>query len=247
MPEYFTGRTAKSFDLERHKAILFWDFSTDASETVKKQVEWILGHIVKNVENREERRKQYLLALKFSFQYAEEAKIIDILLIEMVQEQEYSVGLISKTGKICSSPGKFIDFCTRVLFLAEKELAWHVRAAFQEYTKYLFQITGQSVSAIRTQQAYVCELLRYLEEKNMPVSDMNAKTVVRYLDHLRMQKLKPQSCNNKIQGTIKSIASLQVKDWICHFEIPVTHFLKKSYPARNKIKGLDERIARASE
>lgn len=37
MPEYFTGRTAKSFDLERHKDILFWDFSTDASETVKSK------------------------------------------------------------------------------------------------------------------------------------------------------------------------------------------------------------------
>ena len=38
LPDYFTGRMAKSFDLEKDKDILLWDFSTDASETVKKQV-----------------------------------------------------------------------------------------------------------------------------------------------------------------------------------------------------------------
>lgn len=71
----------------------------------------------------------------------------------------------------------------------------------------------------------------------MAVSDLNAQTVVRHLEHLRIQKLKPQSCNNKIQGTIKFITYLQVKDLICHFEIPVAHFLKKSYPARNRPAG----------
>lgn len=44
LPDYFTGRMIKAFDLERDKDILLWDFSTDVSETVKKQVEWILGH-----------------------------------------------------------------------------------------------------------------------------------------------------------------------------------------------------------
>lgn len=81
----------------------------------------------------------------------------------------------------------------------------------------------------------------------MAVLDLNAQTVVQYLDHLRMQKLKPQSYNNKIQGTIKFIAYLQVKDLICHFKIPVTHFLKKSYPARNEIKGLDEKLGLLEE
>lgn len=79
LPDYFTGRVAKSFDLERDKDILRWGFSTDASEIVKKQVKWILGYIVKSIKDREERRNQYLLPLKFLFQYIEEAKISDIL------------------------------------------------------------------------------------------------------------------------------------------------------------------------
>lgn len=90
LPDYFTDRMEKSFDLERDKDILLWDFSIDASETVKKQVEWILRHIVKNIKDREERRNQYLFPLKFLFQYIEEAKISDILLMETVQVKEYS-------------------------------------------------------------------------------------------------------------------------------------------------------------
>lgn len=84
LPDYFPGRIANSFDLERDKDILLWDFSTDASETVKKQMEWLLGHIVKNIKDREKRRNQYLFPLKFLFEYTEETKILDILLMEMV-------------------------------------------------------------------------------------------------------------------------------------------------------------------
>ena len=281
LPDYFTGRMAKSFDLEKDKDILLWDFSTDASETVKKQVEWILGHIVKSIKDREKRRNQYLLPLKYLFQYTEEAKIFDILLMETSQVKEYSARLISKTGKLCGSPWKFVEFCRRELFLAEKEPAWYAnvwyvdglninqerqargsviqrfsfldivilqnRAAFQEYTKYLFQVTRQSVGTIRIQHTYVREFLCYLEEKDMTISDISIQTVRRYLEHLRMQKLKPQSCNNKIQGTIKFITYLQVRNLICHFEIPTTHFLKKSYPARNEIKELDEKLGLLEE
>lgn len=281
LPDYFTDRMAKSFDLERDKAILLWDFSADASETVKKQVEWILGHIVKNIKNSEECRNQYLFPLKFLFQYAEEAKISDILLMETAQVKEYSAWLISKTGKLCGSQGKFVEFCRRELFLAEKEPAWYVnvwfvdglginleryasgsiiqrfsfldivilenKAAFQEYTKYLFQVTRLSVGTIRIQHTYVHEFLCYLEEKCMAISDINIQSVKRYLKCLRMQKLKPQSCNNKIQGTIKFITYLQAKDWSAYFEIPAAHFLKKSYPTRNEIKGLDEKLGLLSE
>lgn len=281
LPEYFTGRIANSFDLERDKDILFWDFSTDVCETVKRQIEWILSHIVKNIKNSEECRNQYLFPLKVLFQYAEEAKLSDILLMETVQEQEYSAQLRSKPGKCCGSPGKFIDFCRRELFLGEKEPAWHAnvwyvdglnislerrakgsviqyfsfldivipenRAAFQEYTKYLFCITGQSVGTIRIQHTYVREFMRYLEEKGIAVSNTSFQTVKRYLEHLRMQRLKPQSCNNKIQGTIGFISYLQVKELICHFEIPAAYFLKKAYPVRNEIRGLDEKLEQLEE
>lgn len=276
LPEYFTGRMAKSFDLEKDKDILFWDFSADVCETVKNQVEWILRHIVKYIKNREERRNQYLLPLKFLFLYAVEAKLLDILRMEMVQEQEYTARLKLKIGRYCGSPGKFLEFCRKGLFLKEKEPAWHAnvwyvdglninperqakgsviqrfsfldivvsenRAAFQEYTKYLFRITGQSVGTIRIQHTYVREFMCYLEENDIAVSHINHQMVKRYLEHLRTQRIKPQSCNNKIHGTIKFISYLQVKGLVCYFEIPSAHFLKKAYPVRNEIRGLDGKL-----
>lgn len=278
LPKYFTGLMAKSFDLEKDKDILSWDFSADISETVKNQVEWILCHIVKHIKNREERRNQYLLPLKFLFQYAEEAKLLDMLRMEKVQEVEYTTQLKLKIGRCCRSPGKFIEFFRKELFLKEKEPAWHAnvwyvdglnidierqakgsviqgfnfldivipenRAAFQEYTKYLFCITCQSVGTIRIQHTYVREFMRYLEEKDIVVSHINYQTVKRYLEYLRTQKIKPQSCNNKIQATIKFIYYLQVKGLVCYFEIPSVHFLKKAYPVRNEIRGLDGKLER---
>ena len=276
LPEYFTGRMAESFDLEKDKDILSWDFSADISETVKYQVEWILCHIAKHIKNREERRNQYLLPLKFLFQYAEEAKLLDVLRMEKVQEVECTAWLKLKIGRCCGSPGKFLEFCRKEFFLKEKESAWHAnvwyvdglninperqakgsviqrfsfldivvpesRAALQEYTKYLFRITGQSVGTIRIQHTYVREFMRYLEENDIAVSHISYQTVKRYLEHLRTQRIKPQSCNNKIQGTIKFISYLQVKGLVCYFEIPSAHFLKKAYPVRNEIRGLDGKI-----
>lgn len=276
LPEYFTGRIAKSFHLERDKDILYWDFSGEVCETVKVQIEFLLNHIVKNIKNREERRNKYLLPLKFLFQYTEEAKISDLLQMENHHEREYTSLLKAQTGKLCGSPGRFIGFCRRELFLVEKEPAWHAnvwyvdglkisterqakgsviqsfsflditisenRTAFQEYTKYLFRITGQSIGTIRIQHMYVRELLRYLEGKNMAVSNIDTQIVKKYFNHLDTQNQKPQSYNNKVHGILKFIDYLQAKDLLRHFEMPLTYVLKKTYPVRNEIKGLDKKL-----
>lgn len=197
LPDYFTGRMAKSFDLEKDKNILLWDFSTDGSETIKKEPAWYANvWYVDGLNINQERQARGSVIQRFSF--------LGIVILQN-------------------------------------------RAAFQEYTKYLFQVPRQSVGTIRIQHTYVREFLCYLEEKGMTISDISIQTVRRYLEHLRMQKLKPQSCNNKIQGTIKFITYLQVRNLICYFEIPTTHFLKKSYPARNEIKELDEKLGLLEE
>ncbi len=276
LPEYFTGRVTKSFHSELDRDILYWDFSGEVYETVKVQIEFLLIHIVKNIKNREERRNQYLLPLKFLLQYAEETKISNLLQLENNIEQEYASLLKAQTGKLCGSPGRFIGFCRRELFLAEKEPAWHAnvwyvdglnislerkakgsviqsfsfldilipenRTTFQEYIKYLLCITGQSVGTIRIQHMYVRELLRYLEGKNMTVSDIDTQTAKRYFNHVDTQNLKPQSYNNKVHGILKFIDYLQVKGLLRHFQMPLTYVLKKNYPVRNEIKGLDKKL-----
>lgn len=250
--EYFTGRIAKPFHLERDKDILYWDFSGEVCETVNVQIEFLLNHIVKNIKNREERRNQYLLPLKFLLQYAEETKISDFLRMEKHYEQEYASQLMTQTRKLCGSPGKFIGFCRRELFLVEKEPAWQTnvwyvdglnillerqakgsviqsfsfldimisenRTAFQEYMKYLFCITGQSTGTIRIQHMYIRELLRYLEGKNMAVSNIDTQIVKKYFNHLDTQNQEPQSYNNKVHGILKFIDYLQAKDFCWHNE-----------------------------
>lgn len=276
LPEFFTDRVAKSFHPERDKDILYWDFSGKVCKKVIVQIEFLLNHIVKNIKNREERRNQYLLPLKFLLQYAKEAKVSDLLQMENHHGQEYASLVKTQTGKLCGSLGKFIGFCRRELFLAEKEQAWQAnvwyidglnisqerqakgsviqsfsfldilflenRTAFQEYIKYLFCITGQSVGTIRIQHMYVRGLLRYLEGENMAISDIDTQIVKKYFNHVDTQNLKPQSYNNKIHGILKFIDYLQVKDLLRHFEMPLTYVLKKVYPVRNEIKGMDKKL-----
>lgn len=132
LPEYFTGRISKSFHLEHDKDILLWDFSTEICETVKRQIEFLLKHITKNIKNNEERRNRYLLPLKYLFQYAKDAEITDILLMEKIQEQEYATLLKAQVGKLCGSAGKFVDFCRRELFIVSKEPTWHANVWYVE-------------------------------------------------------------------------------------------------------------------
>lgn len=276
LPEYFAGRVAKTFHPERDKDILYWDFSGEICETVKVQIEFLLNQIVKNIKNREERRNQYLLPLKFLLQYAEETKFSELLRMENHHEQEYTSLLKTQTGRLCGSSGKFVRFCRRELFLAEKEPAWQAnvwyvdglnislerqmkgsviqsfsfldilihenRTAFQEYIKYLFLITNQSAGTIRIQHMYVRELLCYLEGKNMAVSDIDAQIGKKYFNHLKTQNLRPQSYNNKVHGILNFIKYLQIKGLLRHFEMSVTYILKKTYPVRNEIKGLDKKL-----
>lgn len=276
LPEYFSNRIAKSFHLEHDKDILLWDFSVEISETVKIQIEFLLRHITKNIQNNEERRNRYLLPLKYLFQYVKGAKITDILLMEKIQEQEYSMLLKAQTGKLCGSAGRFVDFCRRELFIVSKEPAWyanvwyvdglHIRAerqsessviqsfsfleitikgnrnAFQMYLKYLFSITGQSVATIRIQHTYVREFLRYLEEKHMVVSEIDITILEKYFEYLMVQKLKAQSYNNKLCEITNFIGYLQAKELIPYFEIPMGYFLKKAYPSKNEIRGLDKKL-----
>lgn len=68
-----------------------WDFSAEVSKTVKEQIEFLLKYICKNIKNNEERRNRFLLPLKYLFQYAKGEEIADILLMEKIQELEYSV------------------------------------------------------------------------------------------------------------------------------------------------------------
>lgn len=132
LPEYCTGNVAKSFHLERDKDVLYWNFNVNICDTVKKQLKWLLNDIVKKIKNKEKRRNNYLLPLKYLLQCAEETNISDLMFMEKEQEQEYSVLLKFEIGKVCSSPHNFIGFCRKELFVASKDVPWNASVWYIE-------------------------------------------------------------------------------------------------------------------
>lgn len=132
LPEYFSGTVARSFDKESDQRILYWDFSKDLDEKLKMQTVLLLNEIVKSIKNREERRNRYLLPLKCLFCYAEKSGLKNIMKMEKIQEQEYSLMLKREYGNSCSSPEKFILFCRKLLFLESKNVNWEANVWFTE-------------------------------------------------------------------------------------------------------------------
>ena len=98
LPDYFMGNSSQSFrkeDLE----ILYWHFGNEVNDTVKLQIERLLKYAVKIIKNKEERRKRYLLPLKYLFCYAENSGLQDILKMEAAQEAEVALLLRKQMGE----------------------------------------------------------------------------------------------------------------------------------------------------
>lgn len=95
LPDYFIGNNSQSFrkeDLE----ILYWHFGNEVNETVKLQIERLLKYAIKIIKNKEERRKRYLLPLKYLFCYAENSGLQDILKMEAAQGDRFKFCVNSK-------------------------------------------------------------------------------------------------------------------------------------------------------
>ena len=130
LPDYFIGNNSQSFrkeDLE----ILYWHFGNEVNETVKLQIERLLKYAVKIIKNKEERRKRYLLPLKYLFCYAENSGLQDILKMEAAQEAEVALLLRKQMGESNVNATKFIAFCRKTLFLEAKEINWEANGMWK--------------------------------------------------------------------------------------------------------------------
>ncbi len=116
------------------------------------------------------------------------------------------------------------------------------RKMLQEYMKYLFTITKLNLGTIRIKQTYIKEFLKYLEKQEKAITTIDANSVKEYFEKLSIQRISPQSYNNKIQAITVFLQYLQMKDYINHFTIPVFFYKKKSYPKNREIGNLDKRL-----
>lgn len=116
------------------------------------------------------------------------------------------------------------------------------RKVLQEYMKYLFTVTNLNLGTIRIKQTYIKEFLKHLEEQKKAITAIDVSLVKEYFDKLSMQKISPQSYNNKIRAVAIFLQYLQMKDYINHFTIPIVFYKKKSYPKNREIKDLDKKL-----
>lgn len=116
------------------------------------------------------------------------------------------------------------------------------RKVLQEYMKYLFMDTNLNLGTIRIKQTYIKEFLKHLEEQKKAITAIDVSLVKEYFDKLSMQRIGPQSYNNKVRAITIFLQYLQVKDYINHFTIPIFFYKKKSYPKNREIKDLDKKL-----
>lgn len=110
--------------------------------------------------------------------------------------------------------------------------------------KYLFTVTNLNLGTIRIKQTYIKEFLKHLEEQKKAITAMDVSLVKEYFDKLSMQRIGPQSYNNKVRAVTIFLHYLQVKDYINHFAIPVFFYKKKSYPKNREIKDGEPKLVR---
>ncbi len=116
------------------------------------------------------------------------------------------------------------------------------RKVLQEYMKYLFMDTNLNLGTIRIKQTYIKEFLKHLEEQKKAITAIDVSLVKEYFDKLSMQRIGPQSYNNKVRAITIFLQYLQVKNYINHFTIPIFFYKKKSYPKNREIKDLDKKL-----
>lgn len=241
LPEYCTGNVAKSFHLERDKAVLYWNFNVIICETVKKQLKkWLLNDTVKKIKNKEKRRNNYLLSLKYLLQYEKKTNISDLMLMEKEQEQEYFVLLKSKTGKVCSSPRIFIDFCRKELFVAAKDIPWNAN---------VWYIKGLNVNPERMAKGSVIESLSFLDV--LCVESRSAfQEYIKYLlcmtyqsvNTIRIQHVYVREFLRHLEQQKKMISDIDAKMTQKYFEYLIKQCLS-AQSHNNKIQGVARFIA----
>lgn len=104
------------------------------------------------------------------------------------------------------------------------------------------KVTSLNLGTIRIHHTYIKEFLRFLEECEKNITDIEHNSVEEYLKRLSMQHISVESYNNKLRVISSFLHYLQVTDCIGEFSNPVPLYYKKSYPVANEIDNLDQKL-----
>lgn len=86
------------------------------------------------------------------------------------------------------------------------------RQSLQRYLKYLLMVTSLNLGTIRIHHTYIKEFLRFLEECEKNIADIEHNSVGEYLKRLSMQHISAESYNNKLRVISSFLHYLQVQE-----------------------------------
>ena len=84
--------------------------------------------------------------------------------------------------------------------------------------------------------------MRFFEDSEKNITDIEHHSVGDYLKRLSMQHIFAESYNNKLRVISSFLHYLQVTDCIGEFSNPILLYYKKSYPVVNEIDNLDQKL-----
>lgn len=133
LPYHPDQELAKDFEYTFDKQELVWDFTKEASDTLKRQVFLLLNYILENLytDNPKERRVRYLLPLHWLYDFCVEESVEDLECLELRHIQGFQTIVEQKVVNVGNSM-QIIDNVRKILFLTDKETHWYANVWYME-------------------------------------------------------------------------------------------------------------------
>lgn len=250
-PEIF-----KKFDNTVKKQDLLWDFSVQASETLKKQIFQILHHIIENVNDTWWRR-MYLMALKQLYRYCVEMEFNTIEWLEQNQIDQFKK---SSYGQNIYREFDIVNYAQKVLFTEADKIPWNANVWYMErihlqeerinpsdpvdtisfleivnvenrkltkqYVKYNLGLTDLSLSSIRQEFIYIRRFLVSLPP-DINVGSLSREQAERVLYQFGNREIKEKSYNRTLAAIVHFFQFLKVRNYISEIPFQQEYYRKK--------------------
>ena len=250
-PEIF-----KKFDNTVKKQDLLWNFSVQASETLKKQIFQILHHIIENVNDTWWRR-MYLMALKQFYRYCVEMEFNTIEWLEQNQIDQFKK---SSYGQNLYREFDIVNYAQKVLFTEAEKIPWNANVWYMErihlqeerinpsdpvdtisfleivngenrklakqYVKYNLGLTDLSLSSIKQEFIYIRRFLVSLPP-DINVDSLSREQAERVLYQFGNREIKEKSYNRILDAIVHFFQFLKVRNYISEIPFQQEYYRKK--------------------
>ena len=250
-PEIF-----KKFDNTVKKQDLLWNFSVQASETLKKQIFQILHHIIENVNDTWWRR-MYLMALKQFYRYCVEMEFNTIEWLEQNQIDQFKK---SSYGQNIYREFDIVNYAQKVLFTEAEKIPWNANVWYMErihlqeerinpsdpvdtisfleivngenrklakqYVKYNLGLTDLSLSSIKQEFIYIRRFLVSLPP-DINVDSLSREQAERVLYQFGNREIKEKSYNRILDAIVHFFQFLKVRNYISEIPFQQEYYRKK--------------------